>query len=81
MNHHPYHPANRRGMIVRIKTSPDSVPLPQQDRGPCLYVEGGATCGQRERQKVHQQPFSHKYEVKTRETLPLKGAGSDAPVY
>ena len=81
MRRHPYRPANRRGFFNRVTTTNDSVYLPERDRGPCLYVEGGQSCGRKERQAIHHQPFGHKFEVKTREVVATKGVGKDAPVY
>lgn len=82
MQRHPYRPANKRGMVIRIRTTQDSVDLgPHKDRGPCLFVEGGVACGQAERQIIHAQPFHHKYAIKTRELPALKGAGKDTPIY
>jgi hypothetical protein len=81
MRRHPYRPANRRGHFNRVTTTSDSVFLPQRDRGPCLYTEGGTTCGRPERQAIHHQPFGHVYETKTRDMPVTKGVGKDAPVF
>jgi hypothetical protein len=80
MDRHPYRPANRRGHTARVRNN-DALFLEHRDRGPCLYAEGGRQCGRRERQSIHQQPFGHKFETKTREVAAPKGVGKDAPVY
>ena len=80
MERHPYRPANRRGHIARVRNN-DSLFIEHRDRGPCIAAFGGVQCGRRERQQIHQQPFGHKYETKTREVAERKGVGSDAPVY
>jgi hypothetical protein len=80
MQSHPYRPANRRGYAARVRNN-DTLWLEHRDRGPCLYAEGGRQCGRRERQRIHQQPFGHKYETKKREVAQSKGIGKDAPVY
>jgi hypothetical protein len=80
VNSHPYRPANRRGHTARVRNN-DSLFLEHRDRGPCLYAEDGRQCGRRERQRIHQQPFGHKFETKTRAVAERKGVGRDAPVY
>lgn len=80
MDRHPYRPANRRGFTARVRNN-DTLYLEHRDRGPCLYAQNGVTCGRRERQQIHQQPFGHKFETKTRVVDGQKGVGKDAPVY
>jgi hypothetical protein len=80
MERHPYRPANRRGYIARVRNN-DALQIEHKDRGGCVASFGGVTCGRRERQQIHQQPFGHKYETKTKQVAALKGVGKDAPVY
>ncbi len=80
MQSHPYRPANRRGHTARVRSN-DSLWLEHRNRGPCLYAEGGGECGRLERQRIHQQPFGHKFETKTRAVAQSKGIGKDVPIY
>lgn len=78
---HPYSPANKKGMILRVTTTADSVRLPNVDRGPCTYIEQGQVCGRPERLAIHREPYFMVAHARDGETRPaLKGAGKDAPI-
>ena len=82
MQRHPYTPANKRGMVLRITTTEQSVPLPNVDRGPCTFVQQGVRCGLPERVNMHREPYYMVGRVKEidEEASRRKGVGDDTPI-
>ena len=83
MMRHPYKPVNKRGLVLRVHTTSDSVRLEHRDAGPCVYVEHGTICGKAERVSLHREPFYMVAHGEDQETSPREQANHktrDVPV-